>query len=245
MISSCLLKNEHIFIFHSHGSSNYYLYGIVCSVSGTTVSIVHNNTALSTASQQNCYEQSPVLLPNGNVFISHSYDSTTHLGAIVCSISNEGITVGTDTLLSDEAYMAYDTSSLVLPNNKVIIAHTYSHNTQYLQGMIVSINELAITVETDTTLNTGAYTGLNVEMLLLSNGTIFMAHNYSSDYHLYAQIWGIDYENNVPTNQISIAEYETQVRKVTTGQFDGIAKTDGVGGDDTGHKDIVSIWTKE
>ena len=52
----------------------------------------------------------------------------------------------------------------------------------------------------------------------------------------------VEYVNGIASKT---EDYETQVRKVTTGQFDGIAKTSGEGGDDTGHKDIVSIWTKE
>ena len=39
------------------------------------------------------------------------------------------------------------------------------------------------------------------------------------------------------------AETETQVRKATTSDIYGVAKTKGVGGDSTGHKDIVSIYT--
>ena len=37
--------------------------------------------------------------------------------------------------------------------------------------------------------------------------------------------------------------YETQVKKATTIPFDGIAKTSGVGGDDTAHKDQIEIYT--
>lgn len=40
-------------------------------------------------------------------------------------------------------------------------------------------------------------------------------------------------------------ETETQVRKATTSDIYGVAKKRGVGGDSTGHKDIVSIYTVE
>ena len=39
------------------------------------------------------------------------------------------------------------------------------------------------------------------------------------------------------------AETETQVRKATTPDIYGVAKTSGTGGDSTGHNDIVSIYT--
>ena len=38
-------------------------------------------------------------------------------------------------------------------------------------------------------------------------------------------------------------ETETQVRKATTSDIYGVAKTSGVGGDETGHKDMVKIYT--
>ena len=39
------------------------------------------------------------------------------------------------------------------------------------------------------------------------------------------------------------AETETQVRKATTSDIYGVAKTKGTGGDSTGHKVLFSIYT--
>ena len=50
-ISTCLIPNGNIFIAHSYGSS-YYLYGIVCSINGTTITkgndmAIENSTSYS------------------------------------------------------------------------------------------------------------------------------------------------------------------------------------------------------
>jgi hypothetical protein len=240
-ISTCLLPNGNVFIAYGY-EKKYYLYGVVCTIDGATIT-KGANTALNTTLQGAGLYVSAVSLPNGNVFISHGTLTDYYLYAIVVSIEGTTITAGTDTMLSEETYMAYQTSSLVLSNDKVLIVHTNTYS-QFLSAMIVAVNNLSITVISETVLNTNKFTGNKISPLLLPNGSIFIAHCYdSSNYYLHAQVFGID-SNNAVTNNISILDYETQIRKVTTGQFDGIAKTSGEGGDNTGHKDMVSIWTK-
>lgn len=242
--SMCLLPNGNVFIAHSSGSS-YQLYGTLVSISNTTIT-KKTVTELSTESNSG-NNISVCLLPNGNVFIAHGYGSSYYLYGVVCSVSGTTITKGSDTLLANSANAGKVISCELLPNGKVFIARsggTYS----YLLSTVVNIDNTTITIDSDTALtdtsNTNnRYTGYAISSLLLANGTIFVAHSKTDSYYLNAQVFGIDYENNIPTNQISITEYETQVRQVTTGQFDGVAKTSGTGGDDTGHNDKVGIYT--
>ncbi len=238
-ISTCLLPNGNVFIAHSYGS-NYSLRGIVVSINGTTFT-KGSDTPISNNTNDGKVI-STCLLPNGKIFIAYSSGSSYYLYGIVCSISGNGITQHSGVVISNSTNAGSTISTCLLPNGNVFIAHSYGSK-YYLYGMVVTIDGTAITKGTDTQLSTIAQTGLEMPTIDLLNGNVFIAHNYSSDNYLYAQIFGIDYENNIPTNHISITEYETQLRKVTTAQFDGIAKTSGEGGDDTGHKDVVSIWT--
>ena len=239
-ISTCLLPNGNVFIAHSYGS-NYYLYGIVVSISGTTIT-KGSDTELIRASYTGRFISS-IVLNNGNVFIAHGYSGKNYLYGIVCTISGTTITKGTDTLLVAADNNGNNISAVLLGNNNVFIARPYG-TSYYLGGIVVTIDGTTITAGTDTQLSTVASSAYCLpSALVLSNGTIFLAHNSdNTNYYLYAQIFAV--ENNVITNHIIATEYETQVRKVTTAQFDGIAKTSGEGGDDTGHKDKVSMWTK-
>ena len=63
----------------------------------------------------------------------------------------------------------------------------------------------------------------------------------SSNYYLNAQIFGIDYENNIPTNNIEITEYEQQVTPAIKSPFDAVALSSGIGGTDTEHNEQVKI----
>lgn len=253
-ISTCLLSNGNVFIAHSLTSGKYYLYGIVCSVNGTTIT-KGTDTAINNSTQYTGVRISTCLLPNGNVFIAHGVGATTdtaplRLYGVVCKVSGTTISKGTDTQLSSIMYTGEIISLCVLNNEKVLIVHSHSGSvSRCLYGMVVKINGTTITAGNDIELASSKYSGYAISSAML-NGKIFVAHTLdSTNYYLYAQVWGIDETNNVPTNNISVekitTEYETQVRKVTTPQFDGIAKTEGIGGDETGHKDIVSIWTKE
>lgn len=63
----------------------------------------------------------------------------------------------------------------------------------------------------------------------------------------YASTFNVDIENDLitPTYKYSssVINYETQVQKATATPFDGIAKTAGVGGDETAHQDQIEIYT--
>lgn len=241
-IATQLLDNGNVFIVHSRATS-YYLYGIICTISGTTIS---KGTDTKLSSTHTSFAISTEKLDSGDIFIAHSDGSTSPtLYGVVCIISDTTITAGIDTQLSSADYAGAEISPHLLNNGKILILHNLYNTSYYLYGMMVNVDGTTITVETDTQLSTESYTGRVISSILLNNGTIFTAHNYGSSYYLYAQIFGIDYENNMPTNNVVAIEYETQVRKVTTGQFDGVAKTSGEGGDNTGHKDVVSIYTLE
>lgn len=240
-ISTCLLPNGNVFIAHSYGS-NYYLYGVVCSISGTTIS-KGTDTSLSTSNYGEDTEISVQPLSNGDVFVVYTYGNSRYLYGIVCSIEGTKVTKGTETALSTESNAGYRISTVLLGENKYLVLHIIS-NVAYLYGMICEIDGSNIITGPDTQILNGNYISYTYDNILLNNGTIFVAHSKETSYYLNAQIFGIDEANNIPTNNIVIPEYETQVRKVTTGQFGGIAKTSGEGGDNTGHKDMVSIWTK-
>ena len=244
-ISTQLLSNGNIFIAHSY-DENYKLYGMVVTINGTSIT-AGTDTQLSNTTGK-IMRISAQLLLNGNIFIAWGRvsDYAIFYGT-VATINGTSITAGTDTSISGTVDIAItaDNSTQLLPNGNVLVV--FGAGSGYLCGIIAMISGTVITWNTVTRLNTDviAYSGyLTVSTQLLSNGNIFVAHLHTGgEYYLYSQIFGIDEENNVPTNQIKVPTYETQVRKTTTSKFDGIAKTSGVGGTSTAHNQQVSIYT--
>lgn len=239
VISTSVLANGNVFIAHSYGS-DLYLYGLVCTISGTSIT-KGTDTSLVT-SEDAGKSISTVLLKDGNVFVGHNYypDSNTYyLIAIICTISGTSITAGTDTQLSTYPYTAYVISTVLLSNGKVFIAHTYDNYGPYY-GMICSVNDTTIIAGVDTSLNRGS-SGGPYDILLLQNGSIFAYYKFGSTDKLYAQIFGVNQTNNVPTTNVSIPVYEQQVTLATEPPFDGIALSNGVGGTATAHNQQVKI----
>ena len=249
--SSVLLPSGNIFIAHVYGSDGY-LYGMVCTISGTTIT-KGTDTQIETTVNAGSYI-STSLLENGNVFVAHSYSNDYHLYGIVCTISEMTITKGTDTALYKYKYSGQEGISIAsIPNNKVVVLHssgyTTANNSYYQYYVICSIAETVITKGTNTVLDSSkAYNGQGGSILTLSNGTIFVAHShYDSSYgfNTYAQIYGVNDTTNLLTNRVVLTEYETQVRPATSLPCVGVAKSSGEGGNSTAHKDVVSVYVNE
>lgn len=243
-ISTTKLNNGDIFIAHNYSNSTYHLYGIVASVSGTTIS-KGTSTVISNGAIYTALKPSSCLLEDGRVFIAHNYNNSNYyLYGIVCTVSDKTITAGTDTaLITSRNYAGYSTSVLALKNKVLIFCNSEgtSASEMYLYGLVAEVSGTTITTGADTQLSTTSSTAYALSPLILTNGSIFLAHSYSTDYLLYAQIWGVDEANNIPTNHITATEYETQVTPATESPFNAIALSSGEGGDDTAHKDQVKI----
>ena len=238
-ISTCLLPNGNIFIAHSY-NTNYYLYGIVCTISGTSIT-KGSDTALNNSTTYTGNAISACLLPNGNVFIAHSYSNATrYLYGMIVTINDKIITKGVDNALVTDGSRGFVISTCLLSNGNVFIAYDDGQS-RHLFGVVININGTTITTGTGIKLVNVIFAGSEQSTLLLNNGTIFIAHDYSDNHYLYAQIFGIDEANNIPTNNISITEYEQQVTSAIEPPFNAIALSSGVGGTDTEHNEQVKI----
>lgn len=239
VVSACLLPGGNVFISHSYGS-NYHLYGIVVSISGTTIT-KGTDTVINNSDPRTGFAISACLLPNGTIFIAHSQTTNYNLHGIVVSVNGTTITAGTDTQISSLTKAGYIIKTQVLSDGNVFVMHNYDLTNYYLYGEVVTISGTTMTVGADTELNNNTFTGYNISAVLLDNGTVFIAHSESSSYYLNAQVWGIDETNKIPTNNIVITEYETQVTPAEETPFDAIALSDGIGGTETAHNEQVLI----
>jgi len=236
------LKNGKVFVAFCNSGLN----GMVCTVSGTTIT-TGTITQLDTSSTSSGQYSSVVLASDGKVFIT--YSTSEELRGIVCIVNNTTITKGTSIKLTSAYVTGGRFDTIVLSNDKVYILHSwrdpaYSSKTGFVYGVVATVSGITITAGTDTALNT-SYTYMNsyFENVLLPNGTIFSIYcsgtNSSLKNYPLGQVFGIS--NNAPTKTIIATNYETQVRKTTTSQFEAVAKTKGLGGTSTGHKDKISV----
>lgn len=233
VISTSLLENGNVFIAHSRSD---YLYGMVCTISGTTIA-AGTDTQLSSTTYTGRAISLDKITPN-KVFISHENDSDLY--GMVCSISYTSISAGTDTHIFNYTTTT-DSSTLTLATDRVLVIGINNTTDYKMFGVICDISGTTITLNTPKIMNSDSYTGWQTTPVLLGE-TIFVAHSHTQNkYYLYAQMFGV--VDNQPSAQVTIAEYETQVRKATTSDIYGVAKTSGRGGDSAGHNDKVRIYT--
>ena len=282
VMSSVLLNSGKIFVARSfvYTSSNFYLYGNVCTISGTTIT-PSTDVAISTTSHSG-HAISAVLLPSGNVFIAHSSSSSRYLYGTVCSVSGTTITKGTNTALVSSNYAGSYITACLTEEGNVFIAHSYS-NTYYLYSIICSVSGTTITKGTDTSIvtadnntsicsiarlvdggiviifaysdsyymygigcitrgtttykyggmrpidNTNTYSGYKTSIAPLPNGSFFLLYRQNSQYKLYGKIMGMEKTMYLPVAQATITEYEQQVTQAIENSFDAVALSSGMG----------------
>jgi hypothetical protein len=138
--SCILLENNKVFIAHAYANSSC-LYGTIVQISGTTMS--PTTTKLNSTSQSCYYAPSCILLENNKVFIAHSYTSSRYLYGTIVQISGTTMSPTTTQLNSTPQSCYYAPSCILLENNKVFIAHSYT-SSRYLYGTIAFNNAYAI-----------------------------------------------------------------------------------------------------
>ena len=238
-ISAKTFPNGKVFVAHSY-TDTYNVAGCICSVSGTTITM-ENNVILADGTQDLAVTLSLAILSDNKVFIAHTYGTKTYLAGLVCTISGSTISAGTDyTNLVGTQYAGSALSAIPFSETQVCIVHSYW--TSYkLNATYVTIDGTTVTRIGYPTLESESYSGRTISAIPLESGNVFIAHSHTDAYYLYGRLWGVTSDKKLTSN-VTTATYETQVKKATTLPCNGVASTSGEGGDETGHKDVVSVF---
>lgn len=192
-ISAVALNENKVFIAHPV-NEGYYLHGVVCTISGTTISVgqdipisVSGNMAVMNTGQV----ISAVKLDEGKVFIAHSYGSNNYLYGIVCTINGTSISKGTDTQLSSATGTGNMISAVVLSDSKVFIAHSYGSG-YMLYGIVCNINGTTITKGTDTQISNVINSGSIISAVKLNKNKVVITHSDGSSFVLLITLVSIN-----------------------------------------------------
>lgn len=244
--STIRLNDGSVFIAH-RSSGDYYLRAMVCTVSGTSITIA-NTTNLSTGDNTGV-NLSTTLLPNGKVFLVHGKG---YLDARVVTASTSSISSGTALDLTSYSDSVRTIDTMCINSSKVLVVIGYP----LINGIVCTISGNTITAGTNTEIISEDYCGMaefGSIAVKLANGNIFIAHTNITDennvsYPLEGIVIGVDTTNNLPVQTVTytvtetqtVTTYETQVRN-TLNKPQGVALTDGIGGSATAHGGKVTI----
>lgn len=128
-------------VFVSHYGGNGYLYGIVCTVSGTTIT-AGTDTQLSTGIYSYQYA-STVKLDTDKVFIAHQDRSggNDYIYGMVCAIIGTTIVATANTQLTTVASSAPYASAVIVGSDKVFVNHKTG---SYLYGVISNATDFVV-----------------------------------------------------------------------------------------------------
>lgn len=204
VISAVKLDEGRVFIVHSYGA-NYYLYGMVCTIIGTSIS-KGTDTQLSNITGSG-NKISVVELAEGKVFVAHNYSSNiVVLYGIICTINGVAITKGTDTQLSNLTDSGKVISAGKLNENKVIIAYTAA-NAYVLEATIILINDMTPISQGEVDLGLKAGTGNISSVVALNENKVQITHGHSNNY-LYSTLCEINGTIVVKKSDIQLSSVE-------------------------------------
>ena len=232
------LKNGNVVIIYG-GNSNTQ--AVVATIKAATIEVGANMEITSV----NEVVFSTVLLENENIFLTlmkSEGNSNYSLSAKLLTVSGTEIKAG-DIFQLATSNLINKISVALAKNGNAFVSYCYG-TSQYLYGVVCSIDSATITAGTNTQLNSATYSAKATKSISLSNGTIFVAHavgTSGSFSGLKAQIFVA--EDTIPSSDIVFVKYETQVKVATSTPFDGIAKTSGSGGTEDLHNEQVEIYT--
>ena len=252
-ISLAKLQDDKIFVAHSSGSSQL-LYGRIITISGTSATI---GTVYKVANETNCAIcHSSLKIADDKVFVAYGTSGTgttyTLRGVIVTvNFEDNTISVGTNTNISIVKNSGlYTINTNLLPNGNVLVTHN-STDDSILCYTTCSISDGVITpLSTNNEVDGSIHSGFEHTALRLGDDILVLYPWYSdsslANYmgELYGYLLGVDStDESKLTNKVDNFSFETQVKKATTLQFDGVAKTSGTGGTETEHNQTVQIYT--
>lgn len=231
------LSSNKVFVAHEFNSGGY-LNRIICTVSDTTITVAKTTVSIVSQSYAGS-KMSLVVLDTSRVFIAHRYDLNNY--NLYGVVATEELTSIPYRLSSLENSGSLVISSALVGTDRVLVNHASDSTNYYLYGVVAKISDMVIYAGADTQLSDVKYSAYNkrLDTVRLIDGRAVIVNNPAT--LVKAQVFGIDEDTNVPTTTIITTTYETQVRSATALPCDAIAKTAGVGGDETGHNETVDI----
>lgn len=238
--SICKLADAKFLMVYADGNDSSYGKAMLVTTSGNNVSGGTSYTFCSNA----LFEMKVCSLTDSKVFIMYQYQQNVVGKAIIANISSNAINFGSEYIINNTEglYGLFDICKI--DTNKVVIAYPPNVSVSSRTGImhIVTVSDSVITLQTATQFS-NKYTNYSA-LLLFSDDVVILAwdtYYNSTNNQGYSRMF--DCSGNIPSTTITKKTYETQVRKVTTPQFDGIAQTSGTGGSATAHNQQVEVLT--
>ena len=214
------IESYKFLLMHGYNGSSFPLRFRVCNVSGS--SITFGSYYQPTRDLVGCRGSCSLVAENKLIFSFGDYSNSYYGTSMVVNVTGNTLTFGTKYVyFSGECY---DNQNVSIGINKVLITYREYADMKKAHTLIATIKDDIITYLTSS-MYTIASTGNMYELTCVifdNNRFINFYYDYGNSSYGYLKLIGLN--GNLISDDIIVDEYETQVRKTTTSQFDGVAK---------------------
>ena len=164
---------------------NFNLYGIVCTISNTTITV---GTRTKMADADKIWQ----IVANENmVLILYKGKDNAYLCGATCTINGTSIAPQNYTVLSALDSVTQAVYAVLINSNTVFIAYSSGIN-NYLYGLICTIANTTMTVNTETQLSIQKHSAQAISVIKNSENKIIILHSNGTERHLCATAIEID-----------------------------------------------------
>ena len=189
--TSCVSCDDNkVFVTHEHASSNPHTSGIVCTISGTTITAGTDINLTTGAWVVYC---NLGLLEKNKIFVVADDDGGSRgIYGYICTIEGTTITMGTQVSIgtSGDSY-GYGTSLAVFSPNKVVLSYGKGGSNYNLYGMVCTVDGTTITKGTNTLVSSTKH-AYQTSILKINENKAFVSILGATSDGLYGMFYLID-----------------------------------------------------
>lgn len=214
-----LLNNDQVFVVHQN--DDHYMQCYAFFAQGSAIKTLYENASISFGFNYTTRDTTRLVpLTDNTIFLG--YQSSSSVYGVVVTLALTSIKKGTAVLLSGNSASGFMVDRIQTGDIAVF------YDSGRAMSVLCSIyDNWVFPYEISFLPFDSGYYASRVRGMCLSNNKILYIPGHNTT--IYAQMFDLNPNINMFENQVSEAEYETQVRKLTTGKIEAIAKTRGQG----------------
>jgi len=169
-----------VLVTHMSDENNYYLNGIICHISGTT--ITHNTDAILLATMGSYTNAKAVEIMGGQVVVIHPRGTKLNgFVSYVSTINGGDLTPLRDIEINSTSGSWTNSNLLKLDSSRILITHANNNDNAYLNAVVCNVSTVGTTIVpgTDTQLEAATGASNGSYPVLLEEDKVFIAHGDS------------------------------------------------------------------
>lgn len=171
------VPGDRVFIPYAYNTSNYYLYGLCLTITGTTIS-VGTGVELWDGTNAGLYVDG-LCLPSGVPFIVHSMSDSLYLRGMLVPVIDGIVYGGSNQSIDTGSNAGTDLGVTLTTDNNVLVVHDDSQSNGVLEGVIIQSDGTSFSWGTHVSLGLNVPTTASAQISMKSTDNNKVVMSYS------------------------------------------------------------------